>query len=273
MRQVGRCIITIIIGTLLFQCKRDDPDLLVNITDSNFLNALIAAGIDTNGDGKISIEEAEAVTYINVAECDIQDLSGIEKFINLEELWCNNNPLESLDLSKNPFLKFVKCSRTSITSLDLSNHEYLNELICYHSDLINLDVSNATSLEFLRCWDCNLTGLDISNCTALGLLWCQDNNLSALDASNKTALYWLICSNNQLTSLDVSGDAVLALSCSGNQLTSLDVSSNIDIKELDLNDMPSLGKVCVWEVPFPPEGIEIDTTGSPNMYFTADCSK
>ena len=34
-----------------------------------------------------------------------------------------------------------------------------------------------------------------------------------------------------------------------------------------------LNKVCVWSTPFPPIGVEVDTTGSPNVYFTTDCSK
>jgi hypothetical protein len=32
--------------------------------------------------------------------------------------------------------------------------------------------------------------------------------------------------------------------------------------------MPSLSKVCVWEIPFP---VTFDTTNSPNVYFTNDC--
>jgi hypothetical protein len=39
-----------------------------------------------------------------------------------------------------------------------------------------------------------------------------------------------------------------------------------------LDNMPTLLEVCVWEMPFPPEGVEIDTTGSPNIYFTTECS-
>jgi hypothetical protein len=41
-----------------------------------------------------------------------------------------------------------------------------------------------------------------------------------------------------------------------------------------INDMPSLYEVCVWELPFPTEEIyDLDTTGSPNVYFTTECSK
>jgi hypothetical protein len=37
--------------------------------------------------------------------------------------------------------------------------------------------------------------------------------------------------------------------------------------------MPSLHEVCVWEMPFPPlEGLKLEKTGSPNVYFTTECS-
>jgi hypothetical protein len=63
------------------------------------------------------------------------------------------------------------------------------------------------------------------------------------------------------------------LGCAGNQLTSLDISNNTVLEELYLGNMPSLGKVCVWTLPFPPEGVALDTEGSPSVYFTTDCSK
>jgi len=63
------------------------------------------------------------------------------------------------------------------------------------------------------------------------------------------------------------------LECGGCKLTSLDISNNTSLRKLQLKDMPSLYKVCVWEIPFPPVGVKVDTTGSPNVYFTTDCSK
>jgi len=73
---------------------------------------------------------------------------------------------------------------------------------------------------------------------------------------------------------------LLELHCSGNKLTSLDISNNIKLGTfvlveicLEIKNMPTLEEVCVWTMPFPPEGAEIDTTGSPNVYFTTECSK
>lgn len=38
----------------------------VSIPDTAFYNALIAIGVDTNNDGLISYEEAEAITNLNI---------------------------------------------------------------------------------------------------------------------------------------------------------------------------------------------------------------
>ena len=63
------------------------------------------------------------------------------------------------------------------------------------------------------------------------------------------------------------------LNCWRNQLTNLDVSKNISLTIIKLRDMLSLNEVCVWELPFPPAGVEIDIANSPNINFTIDCSK
>jgi len=73
------------------------------------------------------------------------------------------------------------------------------------------------------------------------------------------------------------------LNCSENFLTTLDISKNTSLGlglgsvylycYLEIEDMPTLEEVCVWRLPFPPEGLRIDTTGSPNIYFTTECSR
>jgi hypothetical protein len=124
--------------------------------------------------------------------------------------------------------------------------------------------------------------LDVSGNTILESLYCSDNLLSSLDITNNALLEHLRCRNNQLTNLDLSNNTALRdINCGGNQLTSLDISQNIylgetiwpDFDDVVLDSMPTLYEVCVWELPFPPEGVEIDTTVSPNVFFTTECSK
>jgi len=104
-------------------------------------------------------------------------------------------------------------------------------------------------------------------------LWSSNNQLTSLDVSKNTALYALYCEENQLNSLDVSGNTALtALGLSGNLLTSMDISNNTDLQVILLNRLPSLNEVCVWEMPFPSNDISVETTNSPNVYFTTDCT-
>jgi hypothetical protein len=101
--------------------------------------------------------------------------------------------------------------------------------------------------------------------------------------SFNTELRFLQCHNNQLTSLDVANLVKLhILICGGNQLTSLDISKNSGLGPgegylsgcyLQIINMPSLGKVCVWTMPFPSGGVTVEVTGSPNVFFTTDCGK
>ncbi|MEA3462637.1 MAG: leucine-rich repeat domain-containing protein, partial [Bacteroidota bacterium] len=130
------------------------------------------------------------------------------------------------------------------------------------------------------------------NNTELTHLNCIDNELAALDLSNNTKLQYLYCYNNKLTSLEPGMlTELLELWCGGNQLTDLDLSNNIllgslewncesnDFRvcegaciEIDIREMPNLQEVCVWENPFPPEGICVNTTDSPNVSFTQSCT-
>jgi len=74
--------------------------------------------------------------------------------------------------------------------------------------------------------------------------------------------------------LDVSYNTVLiGLFCSSNQLTRLDISKNSKLDWLWIDNMPTLHEVCVWTLPFPPSGFHLKVNGSPNVYFTMDCSK
>jgi len=76
----------------------------VNIPDANFKASLLAdTDINTNGDNEISLAEAQA--YAGAVVCigeNISDLTGIEAFPNITQLWCNQNNLTSLDLSNTP---------------------------------------------------------------------------------------------------------------------------------------------------------------------------
>jgi Leucine-rich repeat (LRR) protein len=113
----------------------------------------------------------------------------------------------------------------------------------------------------------------VSGCPFLEDFRPFDNDLTSLDLSNNPLLKLLSCEQNQLTSLNVSNNLELnALWCGENLLTSLDLSQNSKIgsepwqwDHLNVDNMPSLGEVCVWDS-FPGDAM-ISYDGSPNVCF------
>jgi hypothetical protein len=241
---------------LFTQCEKEPeirPDDPVDIPDRAFKIALIKERVDTNGDRYISYGEAEAVTRLDVYDRSIYDMTGIEAFVNLEYLECGINQLTNLDVTKNTALISLYCHSNQLTSLNLLNNTALKGLTCSENQLTNLDVSSNTELRWLYCQSNQLANLDVSNCTALFEIWCQSNQLASLDITTNGGLRTLICTKNQLTRLNI--------------------SNNIQLKELDMRYMPTLEEICVWTMPFPPEGYYVSMEGSPNVYFTTECSK
>jgi hypothetical protein len=183
-------------------------NVLTKIPDPAFLEHCLSKmpEWDTNNDGILSVAEAAAVRIISVNGYydsktksntgKIVSLEGIEYFTGLTTLYCNNNQLTSLDLSKNTALTGLNCYANQLTSLDVSKNTALTGLYCYDNLLSALDVSKNLALKDLRCYNNQLTSLDLSNNTALDHLRCYNNQLTSLDLSANTALFELICDRN-----------------------------------------------------------------------------
>ena len=213
-------------------CDNSTPEEIVYIPDTAFLEGLIAAGVDKNGDGQISNMEAEATGTIVLPPSGISDLTGLEAFVNLDSLTITLNPLAGIDLSSNIVLRYLECTSCELSSLDISNNLLLEELI-------------------------------------LGR-----NNLSKLNISQNQNLVKLVLNNNLFTSLDLSANRGLTkmISC-GNQLTRLDISMHPTLTLIGVDNMPMLTEVCVWTLPFPPEGVTVLQGFSPNINFVTSCSR
>jgi len=151
---------------------------------------------DKNKDGKVSVEEANAVDSINVDSAGITSLKGIEYFPALKSLKCTKNKLTTLDISKNTALKQLICNDNKLIALDVSLDTALTVLCCSVNDITTLDVSKNPALESLNCSKNKLTSLDISKNTALTNMDCSHNELTTLDVSRNTALDIVYCNNN-----------------------------------------------------------------------------
>lgn len=253
-----KTIASLILLIILFSCSSDDKisSSLVDIPDANFEQALIDFGTDTDNvvNGQISIQDALATTFLSIGNAGINDLTGIEAFINLTELNCSSNNLSTLDVSQNTALEYLDCDLNNLSTLDVSQNTALIELICEANNLTTLDSSKNMALEYLDCEANNLSTLNLGQNMALEFLYCNQNNLSTLDPSQNTALKVLDCSDNSLSTLDLSQNTALKrLDCSDNNLTSLNIKNgnNTNITQFNaINNDPNLS-ICVDAVPLP----------------------
>jgi len=287
MNLLTRFLTGLFIVVLFCLCSDDqDLDRAVRITDSQFRAVLIDEGVDSNNDGIISVGEAEEVYYLHFAgdlciDCEggcwnrleIKSLAGIEAFKNLTRLtfWCTE--IENLNLPELPKLTDLSCFGNWLKSLDVSQCRALRSLDVFGNQLSELDLSQNEDLVYLSCFSNSLTKLDLSNNPNLDFLDCSSNKLIALDITDNPALTDLRCSGNLLEAIDISQNpSITTFSCGWNQLSSLNLSNNIELTYIELSGMSTLYNVCVWELPFPPSGVELYHNDSPNINFTMDCN-
>ena len=210
--------------------------------DSNFKNALLSEGVDVDGDGEISQTEAMGVSALDIRFENINDMQGIEFFLNLNTLRCHDNSIEFLDLSTLNKLVHLECQHNEITDFILaSNAPDIFKHLDYGDNLITeFEISSFTNLEHLSTYSNNIGVLQVDNLLNLISLTCYDNGLTVLNTSNLTALEYLDCSRNEIDVLDVTDLVKLTtLACYRNNLDVLDVS-NLSVVTIILCDNNNL---------------------------------
>ena len=155
----------------------------VYIPDANFKAYLIGnTSINTNGDTEIQLSEATAFNgTIHCGNMNIADLTGIEDFTALTELWCNNNQLTSLNVSQNTALTYLECNFNQLTTLDVSQNTALTNLSCDHNQLTSLDMRNGNNINVVAFYTINNPNLT-----------CINVDDAAWSTANWTAANWEI---------------------------------------------------------------------------------
>ena len=91
------------------------------IPDDAFEQALINLDLDIIFDDSVNTSAIDTVQSLYITNEGISDLTGIEDFIALRDLFCYDNQLQSLDLSNNPNLFEVNCNNNQLTTLSVKN--------------------------------------------------------------------------------------------------------------------------------------------------------
>lgn len=208
----------------------------VKIDEVNFPDRTLRECVsryDLSGDGLLGEFENSRITKITLGEEKITTLKGIEYLTALTYLYCDDNELTELDVSRNTELTYLSCNNNKLKTLDLSQNTQLTELYCYGNELTELDLSRNTELTDINCARNKLAKLDVGENTKLEELQCNDNQIPELNVNNHTGMKRMIISRNQLTKLDTSGCHDLEwLWCDQNRLAELDVSTNPELRNL-----------------------------------------
>lgn len=273
MKRLTGILAVIITAAVLMPCLGNIPVMAAggvainstNFPDANFRSVISGRDYDQNGNGYLDNNEISKTLNIRCEGKNISSLKGIEFFTSLQGLWCKENNISSLDVSKNTDLRGIWCSDNALTSLDLSKNTKLVWVYCYNCKITSLDfsknpdmayiecnsnplkslnVSSNSELEHLMCGDCGLTSLNLSGNPKLTHLDAFNNKLTKLDVSKNTKLIRLnIWSNKNLGSINISNIKGLQYyNCAYNDATSVNVSNNTHLRKLicSYNDISSL---------------------------------
>ncbi len=229
------------------------PDGKISFEDPCFKSYLVSA-FDRDGDGEISLEEAEDIYKIHICsdEWNITSLQGIEFMTNLEFLCCSGTWISTVVLNRPHYylskhyhwddlvgpigtLKKVDVTHNhKLRLLDVSNNSGIGE-----TGSGSVDVSKCPELEELYLQMCYIKYPDISACNKLQRLNMSHGHGSFPDLSNNHELLSLDLGHEQRSrqqSIDVSHCPLLEeLEVSASASALSDLSHNPKLRVLKLN--------------------------------------
>lgn len=195
----------------------------ITISDPLLLQYLLRL-YDSDADGKLVNEEAEAVETISVCADGITTLDGVQYFRNLKSLDCCgsvwNGSLASLALNRNTALEVLKCSYNQLTSISLPSS--LIEMECRFNKFQTLNLSGVPHLKRLDCFGNRLENLDLSGLPELESLTAGMNSFRTLDVSGNP--------NLKVLDLSDSPDLEILYVAKGQRIEEMSVEYNVQIK-------------------------------------------
>ena len=205
----------------------------VKITSSTFpdpnFRSYVSSAFDKDKNGTIDADELLVARNVWCNNMGIKSLQGIEYLTELRGLYCMDNQLTTMDLSKNQHITGVWCSGNLFTSLDFSS---------------------TPTLQWVYCYDCQLTSLNVAQNPEMSYIECNSNPLKKIDVSHNPVLEHLMCGDCDLTELDLSHNPNMQhLDAFRNKFKTLDVTCCPKMKRLDVWDNPYLGSIDVSKCP------------------------
>ena len=91
------------------------------VPDDAFEQALININLDDIFDDSVYTSAVDTILILYISNNSVTDLTGIEDFTQLSNLFCSGNQIMDLDLSNNSNLVELNCNDNLLTSLNVKN--------------------------------------------------------------------------------------------------------------------------------------------------------
>ncbi len=240
-----------------FSLERES--LVINFPDPNLESAVRERIDKPTGD----IYDTDVDTLLSCAFTDknILDLTGLEYFTALKELYLDKNQLADLtSLTSLTNLELLELGSNQLSDISpLANLTKLRRLDLYNNGLVDLSaLTNLTNLEVLELYNNQLTEIFfLANLTKLEVLDLGKNKLAEISSlANLTSLRELYLNNNQIASVNPLSNLVELelLGLYNNQLTDLSALATLtNLKQLylennQLSDLSALTNLTNLEI-------------------------
>ena len=254
---------------------------IVDIPDANFKNALLTdIEVNTNGDDEIQVSEAEAAEFIAVDGMGIASLEGINSFVNITSLYCENNNLTTIDISSLSQLEVLWAAGNTLESISFSTPSNLESIRLGNNSISDLSVFELESLSMLEELDlsnnplgpsfyleqgslkeiiltnCGIETIDLSGMGTLENVFLDQNPLGPALSLESGSLEYLYVNDCGLEMLNISGLTNLStlsaalnnlseISLDENKLLEVVLVSNNSLTELDVSNNPLVHAIWV----------------------------
>lgn len=192
------------VGPVFAAGTGSEVDISTTFTDVNF-RSYVSTNFDTNQDGKLSEEEIDAVTSIDVSQAypQINNMNGVDVFTSLTSLNCSKQSIKSLDVMKLENLVSIDASHNQLSEFKFPQTADALEEVDISSNYITSVVTNKDypSLTYFDASVNNLQTLDLSYMKNLTTLNISNNAVKVLDFSKNTKLESVYCMN--MTGLEI----------------------------------------------------------------------
>ena len=201
----------------------------IYIPDTNFELALIELGYDDIPDGYIDSNKVSEILVLELSNKQLTDLTGLENFINLENLDLSSNQLTQVPIVNFTNLKSLNLNNNLFSVLDLSFNEKINSLnASNNSDLTCIKVGPSLYDNLPAGYVADQASFELEcNCPTLTLT-------SGFNSKVQT-----LCSGESMNTItyQLGGENVSAFVLDSNSLP-LGVTSNIDNNTITISGTP-----------------------------------